>query len=322
MLMSRKHQAFVLFAATFMLQCTSKLYAQFQKPPGQLDIEQIKDNLYMISGEGGNVAVYVTDDGVILVDDMFDRNHADILGQVASVTDQPITYVLNTHQHDDHAGGDLKMLAVAEVIAHQNVRSNLTDIQQPYYEDTPGTPIGLPGITFSDEFSVHLGGKAVRTMHFGRGHTNGDAIVYFLDLKVIHTGDLFIAQTAAATGQSDEAVANKPPGVNIYVDYAQGGSFLKWTETLDAVLELDFDTVIPGHGPISTRDDIVTFRADLQAMRDRIAAMILAGATKDQVVATFEVDYGWRSTGCPPSPPTAGCLQYQQMDALIGELAP
>jgi glyoxylase-like metal-dependent hydrolase (beta-lactamase superfamily II) len=108
--------------------------------------------------------------------------------------------------------------------------------------------------------------------------------------------------------------------VNIYVDYAQGGSFLEWTDTLDAVLELDFDTVIPGHGPVSTKNDVLKFRADLQAMRDRIAEMVRAGATKNQVLATFEMDYGWRSTGCPPSPPTAGCLQFQQMDALIAEL--
>src|SRR5204863_8475566 len=85
------------------------VYTQNAKPPGSLRIEKVKDDLYMISGEGGNVAVYVTSEGVILVDDMFDRNHADILAQVRSVTSQPIKYVINTHQHDDHAGGDLKM---------------------------------------------------------------------------------------------------------------------------------------------------------------------------------------------------------------------
>jgi len=320
--MRRVQLGVVLFVTTFMIQDASKLYAQNQKPAGPLGIERVKDDLHMISGEGGNVAVYVTDEGVILVDDMFDRNHADILAQVASITDFPVAYVLNTHQHDDHAGGALKMLAIAEVIAHRNVRVNLTDIKQPYYEDTPGTPIGLPSITFSDELSVHLGGKEVWTKHFGRGHTNGDVIIYFPDLKVIHTGDLFIASAAGGSGRSGGTSADRPPGVNIYVDYAQGGSFLEWTDTLDGVLELDFDTIIPGHGPVSTRDDLVNFRADLEAMRDRIAELVRVGATKEQVVATFEADYGWRSTGCPPSPPTAGCLQFQQMDALIEELTP
>src|SRR5438093_10866194 len=103
-------------AAIFVLQGAWAVYTQTPKPPGPLRIEKVKDDLYMISGEGGNVAVYVTGEGVILVDDMFDRNHADILAQIRSVTGKPLKYVLNTHQHDDHAGGDLKMLLIAEVI--------------------------------------------------------------------------------------------------------------------------------------------------------------------------------------------------------------
>jgi hypothetical protein len=91
---------------------------------------------------------------------------------------------------------------------------------------------------------------------------------------------------------------------------------------LDGILELDFDTIVPGHGPLASRADLIQFRADLEAMRNRIAALIRMGASKDQVLVTFEADYGWRSTGCPPSPPTAGCLQFQQMDALIEELTP
>ncbi len=127
------------------------------KAAGPLRTERVKGDLYMVSGEGGNVAFYTTSEGVVLVDDMFDRNHADILAQIKSVTSQPLRYVMNTHQHDDHAGGDFKMLPIAEVIAHRNVRANLADIKQPYYEDTPGTPIGLPRITFSNELAVNLG---------------------------------------------------------------------------------------------------------------------------------------------------------------------
>jgi glyoxylase-like metal-dependent hydrolase (beta-lactamase superfamily II) len=292
-------------------------HAQTLRPARPLEIARVKGDLYMISGEGGNVAVYVTAEGVILVDDMFYRNSDDIRAKVASVTDRPIKYVLNTHQHDDHAGGNAKMLGIANVIAQENVHANLSDIKQPYYEDTPGTPIGLPNITFGEELAVHLGGKEVRARYFGRGHTSGDAIVYFPAEKTIHTGDLFLGRTAAASA----AAAAKPPGVNIYVDYAQGGSFLDWTATLDGALGLDFDTVIPGHGPVSTRADVVKFRADLEAMRNRIAELIRGGATKPQVLTVFEMDYGWRSTGCPPSPPTPGCLQFQQMDSLIRELS-
>jgi glyoxylase-like metal-dependent hydrolase (beta-lactamase superfamily II) len=307
-----------VFGLIFVLQSAWTVYTQNAKPPGPLRIEKVKGDLYLISGEGGNVAAYVTTEGVVLVDDMFDRNHADILAKVKSVTSQPVRYVINTHQHDDHAGGDLKMLPIAEVIAHRNVRANLEHIRQPYYEDTPGTPIGLPQITFSDEFSVHLGGKEVRAKYFGRGHTSGDAIIYFPELKIIHTGDLFLARPP---GRGATPAATRPRGVNIYIDYAQGGSFFEWTKTLDGALQLDFDTVIPGHGPVSNRNDLVQFRTDLETMRTRLVALIKEGKTKDDIVNVLEADYGWRAKGCPPSPPTAGCLQFQQADAMMAELS-
>jgi cyclase len=287
--------------------------SQTPKPARPLDLQRVRGNLHMISGEGGNIAVDVTGGGVVLVDDMFDRNHADLLDTIRSLTDQPLRYVLNTHQHDDHAGGDLKMLPLAEVIAHKNARANLTHIRQPYYEDTPGTPIGLPRVTFSDELSVHLGDAEVRALYFGRGHTNGDAVVYFPELKAIHTGDLFLSRATPVP-------AGKPRGVSIYVDYAQGGSFIEWSRTLDGILRLDFDVVIPGHGPLATRADVVTFKADLEAMRSRVTALIKSGGSRNAVVQMMENDYGWRATGCPPSPPTAGCLQFQQIDSLIAEL--
>jgi glyoxylase-like metal-dependent hydrolase (beta-lactamase superfamily II) len=222
---------------------------------------------------------------------------------------------VNTHQHDDHAGGDLKMLPLAEVIAHQNVRKNLEHIRQPYYEDTPGTPIGLPRLTFSDQLSIHLGGREVRAYYFGRGHTSGDAIIYFPDLRVVHTGDLFLGGRFGGRNEP-----GKPRGVNIYVDYAQGGSFSEWSRTLERTLGLDFDTVIPGHGPVSTKASVETFKADLETMRARLAQLVEQGTSKEALVKIIESDYGWRATGCPPSPPTAGCLQFQQSDAMIAEL--
>ena len=101
------------------------------------------------------------------------------------------------------------------------------------------------------------------------------------------------------------------------MDYVQGGSFLDWSKTMDEMLKLDFDTVIPGHGPVSTRADVVKFKTDLETMRTRVIGLIKEGKTKPELAKILEDDYGWRSTGCPPSPPTAGCLQYQQLDALI-----
>jgi glyoxylase-like metal-dependent hydrolase (beta-lactamase superfamily II) len=291
------------------------VYSQTARPPRPLKTERVKDNLYMISGEGGNVAMRVTPEGVVLVDDMFYRNHDGILAQVKGVTTQPLRYVINTHQHDDHAGGDGLMLPIAEVIAHKNVRANLVAHRTPYFEDTPGTPIGLPRITFSDETSVFLGGTEVRAHWFGRGHTSGDAIIYFPDLKTIHTGDLFLA-----TGPARAGARTFPPGSNLFVDSSQGGSLREWTKTLDGALSLDFDTVIPGHGPVSTRADVQAFRNGVAAMQTRLRELVRGGISREDLAKTIEMEYGWRATGCPPSPPTPGCLQYQQLDALMAEL--
>ncbi len=308
--LSRTHRSVVcVVALMFVWQGALLVHAQNQKAPRPLHIEKVRGDLYMISGEGGNVAVEVTNEGVILGDNMFDRNHDDILAQVKSVTDKPIKYVFNTHYHDDHSGGDAKMLPFAEIIAHRNLRANLVEKKQPYYEDTPGTPIGLPQVTFSDEASVHLGGKEVRALYFGRGHTNGDAIIYFPDEKTIQTGDLFLARTGPAAQR-----------LFIFIDYAHGGSLFEWTRTLDRVLTLDFDKVIPGHGPVSTRADVAKFRSDLEAMRTRLIGLIKQGKSRDDIVNTLESDYGWRAKGCPPSPPTGGCLSIQQVDSLIEEL--
>jgi cyclase len=263
-------------------------YTQNPQPPPPIGVQKLKDDLYVIGvtkGVGaGNVAAYVTTEGVILVDDMFDQNHDELLEKLKSVTDQPIKYVLNTHQHDDHSGGNAKMLAMnAEVISHRNARANMALLQQP----------GLARVTFSEEMAVYLGGKEVRARHYGRGHTGGDAVMYFPAARVIHTGDLFLTF---------------PP--QPFIDYANGGSALEWTKTLDAVLKIDFDVAIPGHGPISDRAGILKFRDTFQAMRDRIQGMLRAGANKDEISKVLESDYHW----------AAGGLAIQQVDALISEL--
>ncbi len=296
-------------AAMWVSLCAFPLHAQIQKPARPLHIEKIRGDLYMISGDGGDVGVEVTNDGVILGDDMFDRNHDDILAQVKTVSDKPIKYVFNTHYHDDHSGGDAKMLPMAEIIAPENLRANLAAHKEPYYEDTPGTPIGLPQVTFSDQATVHLGGKEVRAYYFGRGHTNGDAVIYYPDEKTIQTGDLFLARTGAAAQK-----------LFIFVDYAHGASLIEWTRTLDRALALDFDRVIPGHGPVSTRADLVQFKSELEAMRTRLTGLIKEGTSKADIANVMETDYGWKVTGCPPSPPMPGCLSYQQIDSLIEEL--
>ena len=237
-----------------------------------------KNGLYVIPGydggvTGGNVAVRVTNDGVILVDNKFPHSFAMISSEVRKVTSLPVKYVLDTHHHGDHAGSNADFMAIAEVISHRNARGNMVRNNQP----------GAPRIVFGNETAVFLGGAEAQAHHFGRGHTNGDAVIYFPDLKTIHTGDLFI------WGQRSDGSALSP-----FMDYNNGGSGLAWTATLDRVLELDFDTVIPGHGPVLGRDEVRTFRDRMQTLQDRMRAAVEAGVSRDDVpdrVETADLDW-------------------------------
>ncbi len=274
-------------AVLFALAGVWVAYTQNQQAPAELSIQKVKGDLYMIGMAagvgGGNIAVYPTDEGVILVDDMFDRDYSNILDKVKSISDKPVKYVLNTHHHDDHAGGNAKMMASAEVIGHRNVRINMVNLKQP----------GQPRVTFSNEMDVHLGGKEVRALYYGRGHTGGDAVIYFPALKAIHTGDLFLTNPRLP-----------------YIDFGNGGSAVEWTKVLDEILKLDFDTVIPGHGPLGNREGVIKWRADFEAMRNRISGLVRGGKGKDEVSKTLIDEFHW----------PAGGLAIQQVDAFIAEL--
>jgi glyoxylase-like metal-dependent hydrolase (beta-lactamase superfamily II) len=239
-------------------------YTQAPPAPAQLNLQKVKDDLYMIEGDGGNVAVYLTNDGVILVDDKFERDFNDIMAKVKSLTDKPVKYVLNTHQHGDHTGSNEKLLPIAEIIAHKNARANMEKAKQP----------GLMRVVFSDESDVFLGGKEVRAKYYGRGHTNGDAVIYFPALRLIHTGDLFVTTTP-------------------FIDYANGASTGEWAATLDGALKLDFDTVIPGHGPVSKREDLMKFRDTMRNMSMRVSSMVREGRSKDDVAKLLTGEFSW-----------------------------
>ena len=250
-------------------------------------IQQLKPDLYFVAGTGGNVAAYVTSEGVILIDDMYERNYAEIVQQVRTVTPLPIRYVLNTHHHGDHAGGNVGAVAdKITVIAHDNVLNNMIRLKQR----------GMPSITYAQDTKVHLGGKEVRAAFYGRGHTNGDSVIYFPAERVVHTGDLFLKRVA--------------PEFTPFFDYANGGSMVEQVTVMDRILALDFDTAIPGHGPVSTRADVEKWRADLIALRDRLRGMLKQGASKADLEKVLIADYKW----------PAGGLALGQLDALIAEI--
>lgn len=215
---------------------------------GRLNIEQVKQDLYMIVGPGGNVGVRLTPEGVILIDDKFPEDFEEIQSLVASVSDLPVRYVLNTHHHGDHSGGNTGYIQIAEIIAHKNARENMLRGNQ----DAP------PRMIFTEETAVFLGGVEVQAFYMGRGHTNGDAVVYFPDLKTVHGGDLL-------------------HGIAPFIDYANGGSSRGWVSTMNNILSLDFDTAIPGHGSLMNRRDVLNFRNQMEAVRNHMAELIRGG---------------------------------------------
>ena len=240
----------------------------------KLTLNQVKNDLYEIEGDGGNVAVFLTDEGVILVDDKYERDYEGIMAHVKSLTAKPVKYVLSTHYHADHSGGNTKFLPSAEVISTANARAAIVEHKQP--NAPPG--VSPARVVFNEEAGVFLGGKEVQARYCGRGHTNGDAVVYFPALRTLHTGDL---------------MAGKTP----LIDYNGGGSLVEWTKTLDEAMKLDFDTVIPGHGPVTNKAGLLTYRNNVDKLRMRASEMIRDGRSQEDVGKVMIAEFGWAADG-------------------------
>ncbi len=231
--------------------CLIWLQAQPAKQP--LNVQKVTDHLWVImNNASGNVAVLPTAEGVLLVDDKFEQDGPEILAKVKAISDKPIKYILNTHQHGDHTGGNAFMLknTPAEIVIQKNARANMVAGNQP----------GLPQITFGSEAQVFIGGQEVSAHYMGRGHTNGDAVILFPSERVLHTGDLFVNGSAP------------------FIDYSAKGSIVDWDKTLDRVLQLDFDIVIPGHGPVAKKADLVKWRDSIAELRSRAKTACAGGA--------------------------------------------
>ena len=258
-----------LLAATLFF-CVSA-QAQFGNAPAELELIKLNDDMYVISNVAvpGLVTVLVTDEGVVLVDDKFEIDYDGIMRLVRSVTDQPVKYVINTHYHGDHSGGNaLLQERGAKVVASENARIKMVEESQP----------GLPDVTLDEHVRIYLGGVPVDAYYFGRSHTDGDVVVHLPEHSIIVMGDMF----------------THGDGLPQLVDYRGGGSMRAWPRTLDGALALDFETVIPGHGVVTDRARLERFRGETAKLGDTVRTMIRAGRTADEIESVLRSEFGFQ----------------------------
>ncbi len=230
-------------------------------------------SIYMLQGSGGNIGVSIGDDGTLIVDDQFAPLTAKIQAAIGALTRNPVDFVINTHWHYDHTDGNTNFgRAGATIVAHENARTRMMSthtvslnnrVQEAYGPD------GLPKITFYQSMRFHYNGDVIDVIHLRNAHTDGDAAVYFRDTNVLHTGDTF---TRSALPFADQPNGGTLDGM---IDAA-------WTM---AGLIDDDTVIIPGHGPLSTRTDLLAHHAKLVEIRDRLREHAARGDTPDQVVA-------------------------------------
>lgn len=243
----------------------------------QIKTHKITDNIYMLEGAGGNIGVSVGEDGVILIDDQFAPLTDKITAAVKEISEQDIRFLINTHIHPDHTGGNENFgKQGVNIVAHDNVRSRLAE---GIFNNPPASKEALPVVTFNDAMTFHMNGETVKAFKVANAHTDGDTVIHFVDSDVIHTGDVFRTTTYP------------------FVDVAHGGSFAGLLEVLQQLYEMSgADTVIiPGHGVITDREMINEFRTMLVTIRDRINEQVDQGKSLDEVMAAdLSADYDER----------------------------
>jgi cyclase len=236
----------------------------------QMKATKVAGNVYMLEGAGGNIGVSVGDDGLLIVDDQFAPLADKIRAALKGLADKKLRFILNTHWHGDHTGGNVTFGPEATIIAHDNVRKRLATEQKStvFNSTTPASPKeALPVITFDQSLSVHFNGEDIRAIHFPHGHTDGDSVIFFSASNVVHLGDDFFA------------------GRFPFVDLESGGSVEGLVKNIgELVNKIPADAkLIPGHGPISTLDDLKSYHRMLQQTTEIVRGKITAGKTLDQI---------------------------------------
>lgn len=246
-----------------------------------LQVTRVTDDLHMIDGLGSNVAVLRTDEGSIVVDTMTFLLQGREIRERAEALAGPVRAVVNTHYHLDHTHGNPAFSSGQDVYATARTRAYLDALDADYWQgESAGT---LPDRLFEDEHEIRLGGKTVRLIHPGRGHTDGDLVVLFVEDRTVHTGDLFFN------------------GRYPNIDLEAGGSVQEWSATLDRVLALDFDHVIPGHGPLTDREGLVAFQRFMQELAAVGRAAEREDASLDETLASADLrqDEGYEVMAIP-----------------------
>ena len=250
----------------------------------QIGTERLTPNLFMLTGSGGNIALSTGTDGSVLVDTQYAPLNAKILAAVRAAGGSDVKYVINTHWHGDHTGGNEPLgRAGAMIIAHDNVLTRLSTEQfmAAFNERVPPAPAAArPVVTFPRRTTFHLNGDVVQVVHVENAHTDGDSIVHFTNANVIHTGDAYMKD------------------VYPFIDVSSGGSIGGFIAAADAVLSRsDANTkIIPGHGALANKADMQRFHDMLVAVRGKIQALIDQGMSENEVVAakpTAEFDAAW-----------------------------
>ncbi len=250
----------------------------------QVRTQHVAGSVHMLTGAGGNVAVVAGTDGVFLVDDQFAPLTEKIRAAVARISPAPVRFVLNTHWHGDHTGGNENLgRAGALIVAHDNVRTRMSADQfmNRMTDTVKASPPGaLPVVTFTSAVTFHLNGDEVHAFHVPPAHTDGDAVVHFRRADVVHMGDTYFN------------------GLYPYIDISSGGSVDGMIAAADRVLAMTREgtRIIPGHGPLSGRAELRAYRDMLATVRDRVRALVREGKTLQQVQAakpSAEFDARW-----------------------------
>ena len=271
-----------LAAATLAFAATAAFAQDFSKV--EVQATRLTANTYMLTGAGGNLGLSVGEDAVFLVDDQFAPLTDKINAAVAKITPKPVRFVLNTHWHGDHTGGNENYgRGGALIVAHENVRKRMNSeqfIEFMRMNTKPSPKEALPVVTFAGAISFHLNGEEIRAIHVARAHTDGDAIVHFLGSDVIHMGDVYFN------------------GFYPFIDTSSGGSIDGVVAACDQVLGIATEKtrIIPGHGPLATRADLQAYRDMLAAVSGRIKKMVGEGRKLEEIVAsgvTKDYDEKW-----------------------------